>query len=280
MKRFLGLVALTVAVSAASAPRADAQLNTPPLPHVDWAQKLGAQVPMDTLVTDSTGVERRFGELSPEHPAILALVYYDCPMLCNLVLSGLVAGLRGLGIEVGTEYDVIVLSIDPNETVELAASKKTGWVEKYGHGTGHGWHFLVGSKDSIHAIADAVGFEYTYLPSTDEYAHAAGICVLTAGGKLSRIFYGTEFAPRDLKFGLMEASEGSIGNPIERIILRCFHYDPLKGTYGFAAMTAIRILGGLTVLAITVAIVTVLRRDRRKKRLGLLSTQPADAHST
>ncbi|HED66498.1 MAG TPA: SCO family protein [Planctomycetes bacterium] len=277
MKGLLGLAALIATLGATPT---SAQLNDPPMPHIDWVQKLGSQVPLDTPFTDSTGAAVRFGDLSPDHPAILVLVYYDCPMLCNVVLSGLVVGLRGLGLEVGDTYDVIVLSIDPEESVELAADKKAGWVEKYGYGDGSGWHFLVGSEESIRSVADAVGFEYTYLPATDEYAHAAGICLLTPGGEVARIFYGTEFAPRDLKFGLMEASDGAIGSPIDKIILRCFHYDPAKGTYGFAIMTAIRILGGLTVLAIGIAIFGVIRFDRRRKRQGLLSPPPSDAHAT
>jgi protein SCO1/2 len=266
--RLLVACALLGAVSAAPA----AQLTAPVLPaeiaSVDWAQKLGAQVPLDarfTLATEEGSRDVALGELVHDVPVVLALVYYECPMLCNLVLEGLVRGLRALDLEVGSEFDVVVLGIDPGESVELARAARASLLEEYGReASAGGWHVLLGSEASIDAVAGAVGFDYVYVPETDEYSHAAGICVLTPDGVLSRIFYGTEFAPRDLKFGLMEASDGAIGSPIEKVVLRCFLYDPARGQYGFAVMGALRVTGVATVALLILFIVRTVRRDRRR----------------
>jgi len=249
---------------------AGAQLVEAPLPSVDWRQELGAEVPLDARFTRSDGRDVRVSDLLDGRPAVLALVYHECPMLCNLVLSGLVASLKGMSLEVGDEFDVVVLSIDPSETAELAGARRAGWIERYGKGDGDGWHFLVGDETNVRTVADAVGFEYALVPGTDEYAHAAGLCVLTPGGVVSRIFYGTEFAPRDLKFSLMEASDGTIGTPIEKFVLRCFTYDPARGVYGFAILRALRAGGILTLLVLLAFVVTALRRERRAARLARL----------
>ncbi len=259
--RFLPTALLTASLLASSA---DAQLVEAPLPGVDWAQNLGADLPRDARFTLSDGTDVAFGDLFTDKPVVLALVYYECPMLCNLVLTGLVGSMKGMSLTASEEYDVIVLSIDPGESVELAAEQKAGWVERYGRGTADGWHFLVGDETNIARVADAVGFEYSYVPSTDEYAHSAGIGVLTPEARLARILYGIEFAPRDLKFSLMEASGGNVGSPIEKLILRCFSYDPTHGKYGFAILSTLRGLSIATVVGLLLFVFTAVRRERQR----------------
>lgn len=258
---------------------ANSQLVDPPLPGVDWAQNLGAQVPLDASFTRHDGETVTFDDLLDDRPVILALVYFECPMLCNLVLEGLVSSLKGMNFLAGDEFDVVVLSIDPGETVELANLRRTGWLDRYARGDEDAWHFLIGDEANIASVADAVGFEFSYVPSSDEYAHAAGISVLTPEGVLSRIFYGTEYAPRDVKFGLMEAAGGTIGSPIEKFVLRCFQYDPTRGVYGFAIMTTLRVLGILTVIGILAFVVAGLRRDHRRAQLPL-QPSPEDANAS
>ena len=185
-------------------------------------------------------------------------------MLCGLVFEGLESCLRALDLDVGDEFDVVALGIDPDESVALAQRARLRTMDAYDRpASAPGWHFLVGEEADIAAVAGAVGFEYTYVRETDEYAHAAGLCLLTPGGELARIFYGTEFAPRDVKFGLMEASEGKIGTPIEKFVLRCFQYDPARGEYGLAIMGALRLGGIATVLVLAFFVVRTVRSDRR-----------------
>ena len=244
-------------------------LGGPEPPEVDWTVKLGAQVPLDARFADHEGREVRFGELLGERPVILALVYYECPMLCDMVLNGLVRCLRAVALDVGRDFDVIAISVDPHETHELASAKRAAYAEEYGRaGALDGFRFLVGSEASIAAVSEAVGFEFVYVPEIDEYAHAAGITVLTPAGRVANYFYGVEFAPRDVRLGLVDAGGGAIGSVVDKFILRCFHYDPTKGRYGFAIMTTIRVLGLLTVAAIAVLIARAVLRDQRLSRLA------------
>ncbi len=262
---------VAVALFGALASTSTAQLGGPALPDVDWVQRLGNELPLDARVVRSDGTEVALGDVL-ERPAILALVYYECPMLCNLVLDGLLKAMRTVALDPGDDFDLIVLSIDPGETPELARANRERALARYDReGAERGFHFLVAKEDAIASIADAVGFQFTYVPETDEYAHAAGVTVVTEDGEVSRVFFGTEFAPRDLKFGLIDASGGGIGTPIDKFILRCFHYDPARGKYGFAIMTVIRVAGTITVVLIALAIVRTIRRDRRAARTPIES---------
>jgi protein SCO1/2 len=203
-------------------------------------------------------------DLFGSRPVLLTLVYYECPMLCNLILNGTVRALRTLEFSAGREFDVITVSIDPEETPELAAGKKQEYLANYRRtGAESGWHFLTGREAEIRALADAVGFRYALDPASGEYAHAAGIMVLTPKGQVARYFYGVEYSPRDLKLGFMEAAEERIGSPVDQILLMCFHYNPLTGKYSFAVMSAVRIGGALTVLGIALLLFTLIRRDRK-----------------
>ena len=241
-------------------------LDGPQPPEFDWEVKLGAETPLDAAFVDAEGREVRFGELLGDRPTLLVLLYYECPMLCDLVLDGVVRSLKAVGFTPGADFSLVALSIDPDETIELARSKRDGYLQRYGRTVQpEGWRFVVGDEEAIRAVANAVGFEYVYVPSSGEYAHAAGITLLTSDGRVSRYLFGIEFAPRDLRFALIEASEGRIGSTVDKFLLRCFHYDPARGRYGFAIMNSIRFLGGLTVALLAWFVLRALRRDRKQR---------------
>ena len=230
-------------------------------------QHLDRQLPLGLRFVDHAGREIELGDCFGERPVVLALVYYECPMLCTQVLNGLVKALRPLPLEAGRDFDVVTVSIDPAETPELAAKKRAAYVEAWGHpGAAEAWHALVGREEDLRALADVIGFRYRYDPATGEYAHAAGIFVATPDGRLARYFYGIEYAPRDLRLGLVEASNGEIGSLADAFLMLCYHYDPLTGKYGFAIMTLIRVLGVLTCLAIGGFMTVSLRSERRRRR--------------
>jgi protein SCO1 len=230
-------------------------------------QKLHAQVPLDLVFTDETGRGVRLGEYFGRRPVVLALVYYECPMLCTQILTGLVTTLGVMDFTVGREFDVVAVSINPREGPGLAAQKKKTYVERYGRpGSEAGWHFLTGTEPNITALADTVGFRYEYDEETKQFAHGAGFEVLTPKGVISHYFYGIEYSARDLKFGIMEASEERIGSPFDQVLLLCFHYDPSTGTYGAAALAAVRIGGVLTIAAFLSFLFVSLRRERASQR--------------
>ena len=230
-------------------------------------QKLNQQVPLDLAFVDETGRDVRLGEYFGQRPVILALVYYECPMLCTQVLNGLVGSLGVLTFDVGREFDVVAVSINPREGPGLAAQKKAAYLDRYQRPhTAAGWHFLTGKEENIRRLADAVGFRYAYDETIKQYAHGAGIEVLTPRGVVSKYFYGIEFSPRDIKFGVMEASEDRIGTVIENALLLCYHYDPTTGKYGATALQAVRIGGVATLLAIVSFVFVSLRRERQAHR--------------
>jgi protein SCO1/2 len=212
---------------------------------------------------DETGGAVTLGSLLRGKPVILNLVYYECPMLCTLVLNGLLSAMKALPFDAGTEFDVITLSFDPTETPELAARKKATYLEQYRRaGAAAGWHFLTGDAAAIERLAAAVGFRYRYDPQRKEFAHAAGLTVLTPRGVIARYFFGVEFVPRDLKFGLMEAADERIGSPIDQLLLFCYHYDPSSGRYSTAVLNGVRAGGLATLLALAGFILWAVRRER------------------
>jgi protein SCO1/2 len=233
-------------------------------PEVDVQAKLGASIPLELSFTDEKREEIKLGKYFGERPVILALVYYECPMLCTMVLNGLTRGLKPLSLDPGRDFEVVVVSIDPSEPPSLAAQKKKVQLGVYGRAnTAGGWHFLTGRKENIDRLASAVGLGYVYQADIDQYAHAAAITVLTEEGKVSRYLYGVDYAPRDLKLALAEATELKVAAFTDRLLLLCFHYDPIAGKYGFAIMSVIRAAGVLTVLALAGTILTLIRRERR-----------------
>jgi protein SCO1/2 len=230
-------------------------------------QRLNEQVPLDIPFTDEAGREIRLGELFGKRPVILALVYYECPMLCTQVLNGLVTALGVMSFEPGREFDVVAVSFNPKEGPGLASQKKANYLERYGRPqTSAGWHFLTGEEDSIKKLTDAVGFRYEFDPEIQQYAHGAGIEVLTPQGIISKYFYGIEFSARDIRLGLIEASENRIGTPIDDVLLFCYHYDPATGKYGAAVLRLVRIAGVATVLGFLSFLTVTLRRERAATR--------------
>ncbi len=230
-------------------------------------QRLNAQVPVNAQFTDESGRSVRLGDYLGRRPAILALVYYRCTMLCSYILNGVVAGLRPLSLRPGQDFDVIALSIDPGEDAHVASSKRDHYVKSYSSKAGtQGWHFLTGAEPNIRAVADAVGFHYRYDPKTNVFLHASGIMVLTPGGRVARYFYGVEFAPKDLKLGLIEASGNRIGSPADQILLFCYHYDPVTGKYGAVVMNMLRLSAAAVLIALSFSLTMLWRRDIRAAR--------------
>jgi protein SCO1/2 len=232
---------------------------------IGFDQRLNAQVALDLVFRDETGKPVQLGSYFGEKPVILALVYYECPRLCTVVLNGLLKSLRALAFDAGDQFHVVTVSFDPTETSETAATKKAGYIQRYGRpGASSGWHFLTGDASSIEQMTRAVGFRYVYDAENDEYAHATGILILTPQGKIARYFYGLEYSARDLRLGLVEASANKIGSPIDRVLLYCYHYDPTTGKYGLIIMNVLRVAGVTTVLVLGSFIFLMSRWDRRK----------------
>jgi len=242
------------------------QTGMPPaLRDVGIDQNLDAPLPADLHFVDADGRPVRLGDFLGKRPVVLALVYYDCPMLCGLVLNGLLKSLRAIRLEVGTDFDVVVCSIDPAEKPPLAASKRSVYLKAYGRPrSAAGWHFLTGDAESIERLASAVGFRYRYDPATRQFAHASGIMVATPAGKLARYLYGIEYSARDLRLALVEAAAGRIGTAADRVLLFCYHYDPKTGRYGVAILRVIRVLGSATVLALACWIAVMVGRERSR----------------
>jgi protein SCO1 len=237
------------------------------LKDVGLDQRLNEQVPLDLVFKDDTGKTVQLKEYFRKKPVILALVQYECPMLCTLILNGLVQSLNALVFDVGNQFEVISVSFDARETPELAASKKRAYLKRYlKKDSENGWHFLTAEESSIKELTKSVGFRYTYDPVKNQFAHASGIIVLTPEGKISRYFYGVEYSPRDVKLGLIEASANKIGSPVDQILLFCYHYDPATGKYSPMVYNIVRLGGILTVLALGSFMVTMWRLDLKKSR--------------
>ena len=235
------------------------------LARVGIDQKLDAPVPLDLTFADERGRRVRLGDYFGRRPVVLALVYYECPMLCTQVLNGAVAAFKTMNFTAGTEFDVVTVSFDPRETPAMAAQKKVTYINKYGRPqAAAGWHFLTGGQAEIDALASAVGFRYVYDEATDQYVHASALMVLTPQGRLSKYFYGIEYPPRDLRLGLVDASGGKIGNPVDQVLLYCYHYDPNAGRYSMVVMNVLRLAAVATVVLVGGFIVLAVSRDRRK----------------
>ncbi len=237
----------------------------PMLRDVGIDQKLDQQIPLDTPFVDQDGKDVTLRKYFGGKPVVLALVYYDCPMLCTQVLNGLSGSLEGLTFSPGKEFELVVVSFDAGETPALAAQKRQTYVRRYGRaGTEVGIHFLTGRSESIKALTSAVGVRYAYDEKLDQYAHPAAITVLTPEGLVSRYLFGIEFAPRDLRLALVEAADNKIGTTLDQALLFCYHYDPETGKYGFVVMNIVRLAAILTIIALGAFILINLRRDRRQ----------------
>jgi protein SCO1/2 len=254
---------LSLWVNVVSLAHAHDESRPIPLRDVEFDQKLDSQIPLDLSFTDERDVPVQLREYLRGKPILLNFVYYKCRDLCPLLLDGIVRALRAIRFDVGDEFEVLTVSIDPRDNAGLAAAQKKDFLGRYGRaGSERGWHFLTGEEPAIRKLAEAVGFHYSFDPKTDEFAHAAGIVLLTPAGKASRYFYGIEFSPRDLRLGLVEAADGKIGTPIDQLLLFCYHYDPVTGKYGPLVTNLVRLGGLVTVIALGAFILWMLRRER------------------
>jgi protein SCO1/2 len=262
----LGLtLAAGASVSAQSAP-SDLGQSSNGLPlalrNVGFEPPLNGQIPLALQFKDETGRDVAFGDYFHGKPVLLALVYYGCPMLCNQVEQGVVGSLKMLSFNPGTDYEVVFVSFDTRESSDMAAQKKTSALSHFGRPqTAAGWHFLTGTKDSIDVISQAANFRYSFDAKTNIFAHASGIMLLTPEGRISRYFYGVEYPSRDVRMGLVDASAGKIGTPIDHLLMYCFQYDPSTARYSATILRIVRIGGLLTIFTIVAGILIFRRRD-------------------
>lgn len=253
-----------------------ANTRPPRLENVGIDQHLDAQVPPGLSFRDESGMAVHLGDYFGSKPLILNLVYYNCTMLCGEALAGLASAMRLVKFDVGNQFDVITVSFDPRETPEMAAAKKLDYVKRYGRpNAAAGWHFLTGDADSINALTKTVGFQYQYDEKSHQYAHATAIMVLTPQGRISRYFYGVDFPPKDLRLGLVEASENKIGNPVDAVLLYCYHYDPQTGKYGAMVGNILKLAAGATILLLGGLLWILWRLDRAATQKALARTMAA-----
>jgi len=271
-----GLLLLFAATGAWAQAAPKAELGqTPPnqkpsiLENVGIDQHLNQQIPLDLNFTDEHGQPVLLRQYFGQKPVIITMVYFQCPMLCSQVLAGLTGALNGMSnFNVGREFNVLTVSFDPRDTPQAAMDSKTSYLRRYRRsGSDEGWHFLVGKKEQIDALAQALGFRYAWDPEVQQYAHASGIMLLTPDGHIAQYYYGIEYAPRDLRFGIIEASKGRIGTLVDKVLLLyCYHYDPTKGKYGLAIFNVLRISALATVLLLGGFMFIMFRRERAVAR--------------
>ena len=240
---------------------------------VGISQHLNQQLPLNTVFTDETGKQVRLGQFFGHVPAILALVYYQCPMLCSEELNGLTGALQMVKYVPGKDFNVVVVSIDPSEGSDLAAAKKRSYLKRYGHPeTADGWHFLTGTQPNIDALAQAAGFRYVRIPGPDgkltQFAHASSIEIVTPEGKLAQYYMGVEYSPKDLLLGLDEASSNRIGSPVDNILTYCYHYDPQANTHSLIVARIVQLGGFLTVVLLGGFMFVMFRKDYRQEHNG------------
>lgn len=275
------LAGLVLGVSVASAQvtgYGEKQMGLPASDHVPGVlskatvvQKLNARIPLNAQFVDETGKAVRLGDYFGSRPAILSLVYYNCQMLCSEELNGLVGALEMVKFKPGKDFDVIVVSIDPSETPALAAQKKAFYLKRYGHPeTANGWHFLTGQPPAINALADATGFGYARVPGPDgkltQFAHASAIQLVTADGRISQYYLGVEYSPKDLRLGLVEASENKIGSPVDAIMTYCYHYDPMLNRHSLIVTRVVQLGALVTMFCLGGYMIVMFRRDRKKAK--------------
>jgi len=234
-----------------------------------FEQKLDAQLPMDAKFVDQDGNAVTLGDTFRGRPVIVGLIYYKCPSLCNQVLNGLVGSLKVMNFTVGSQFDVVMVGIDEREEPVTAASKLRSYLNEYDReGSEKGWHFLTGERDEIKRVAKAVGYSYKFDIRRDQYAHPAGLVVVTPEGRASKYFLGIEYSPRDLKFAVMDASEEKIGSVVEQAVAYCFLWDPNSGKYSLAILRLLQVGGLLTVLCIGGLVVYLVKHSPRAESEG------------
>ena len=268
VRYIFGIVALLAACCALQAQTVPSNVGPtsatmpPALQNVGFEPPLNGQMPLDLHFRDETGRDVQLREFFGQKPVVLAFVYFNCPMLCDQIQMGVVGSLRMLSFNPGRDYEVVFISFDSNDTPELAAEKKKAAIKRFNRPeTVAGWHFLTGSQESIEAATYAANFRFRYDAKSKLFAHASGVMLLTTGGRISRYFYGVEYPGRDMRLGLVDASAGKIGSPIDHVLLFCYHYDPSSATYSASILRIIRIGGILTILTIIGGIWIFRRRE-------------------
>jgi protein SCO1/2 len=266
MKRTFSAFAIFMAMTIPAI--AQSNSATPPqLPgKVEITQKLDAQLPMDLMLRDETGNVVRLGQyFNHGRPVLLNFMYYRCPMLCPMVMDGIANGLTELRFDIGKEFDVVTVSMDPRDTPEQASAKKETYVKRYGRfGAANGWHFLTGPESALKKLTSTVGFQYAYDIKMDQFAHGAVLIAVTPQGRVSRYLYGFEYKARDLRLALVEASSGKIGTASDAILLLCYHYDPATGKYSRSAMNFVRAGGVATILSLAGFIFIMIRKEHSR----------------
>ena len=266
----LCLTSAALAQGMMGGPRGTAAPPPTILKQVGIEQRLDAQLPLELAFRDESGREVGLSEFFGHRPVVLSLVYYNCPMLCGEVLNGMASVFSVLKFDIGKDFDVITVSFDPRETPDLARGKKRIFMERYGRpGAEQGWHFLTGSKESIDALTRATGFNYAWDEQSQQFAHAAAIMVATPSGKISKYFYGVEYAPKDLRFGLIQASENRIGTVVDQVLLYCYHYDPRTGKYGAIISHVMQLAGVATILILGGLLIVMFRSEPQSSRTPL-----------
>lgn len=259
------LLPLLVLAATAGPVRAAEPIVPGPAREVGFEQKMGAKVPVQATFRDENGRTVRLGDYLGKRPVILSLAYYECPMLCGLALEGLARSLKGFSLVPGQDFEIVTISFNPVEKPELAKAKKTNLVDYYGRpGAEKAWHFLTGDQAEIQEVTRAVGFNYRWDEAQKQYAHATGIVLLTPDGTVSRYFFGIEYAPKELRLGLSEASEGKVGGLTAQLLLLCYQYNPATGKYTATTLTVLRIAAVLTLLALGSFVLVMLRRERSR----------------
>ncbi len=264
MKALIPALLAMSALIAAPSGRAQQTAPVPILNNVGITQYLNTQLPADLVFRDETGKAVRLGDFLGQKPIVLSLVYFECPALCTEVLNGQLQTMKSISLNLGKDFEAVTVSFEPTDTPALAKAKRDVYAGQYGRpAAADHWHFLTGDQKSIDALTQAVGFHYAYDSAGRQYAHAAAIMVLTPDGRIDRYFYGVEYPARDVRLGLVEASQGKIGSPTDHALLYCYEYDPATGKYGLVVMNVVRAGGVLTLLVLGIFMFVMFRRDRR-----------------
>ena len=266
-KKSIAYVPLVLALASGGLLAASGPNLPPNLNGIGIEQRLNAQIPLDTMFRDESGASVQLRSFFGSKPVLLLPVYYRCPMLCSQILSGVVAGLRPLSLKPGRDFDVVAISFDPADTPAEAALKRTQYSHSYSSRAGvNGWHFLVGSQAAITPVMQAIGFHYRWDPVHKMFIHASGVMIATPEGRVARYLYGVEYEPKDLKLSLVEASHNRIGSAVDQILLFCYHYDPKTGKYGAVVLGSLKIGAIFILIAMSVGLFFLWRRDLRKYR--------------
>jgi protein SCO1/2 len=261
------VIITVVSTSSALAQKSTSDREKALLAGVGFDQNLDQQIPLNLEFKDETGQVVHLSQYFNDKPVILVMAYYECPMLCTLVLNGLLNGLKKLDLTIGKDFNVITVSINPLETPAMAAKKRDSYLTFYGRDEAKiGWHFLTGQNSSIKPLTEAIGFHYVYDDRSGEYAHPSGIIVATPTGKISRYFYGVDFPTTDLRLGLVEASANKIGSVVDQILLMCYHYNPDSGRYSLVITNVLQLMGLVTIVSLSLPIGIMLMREKRSKR--------------